>query len=112
MQQLRTAVIRDTPASASDVPSCVSEALEDLPACAFPRVRDADREFDARAARADPGARLIDLNDEICPNDLCRAVIGDALVYRDKSHLSATFSRTLAPAIERRLDAAGLGAAS
>ena len=45
---------------------------------------------------------------EICPGGLCRAVIGNALVYRDKSHLSATFARTLAPGIERGLEKAGL----
>ena len=35
-------------------------------------------------------------------------MIGNALVYRDKSHLSATFARTLAPGIERDLEKAGL----
>jgi hypothetical protein len=105
---LRTVVIQDTPVSASDVPSCVSEDLQHLEACAFPRVRDRSKEFDARAARAAPGGHLIDINREICPDGLCRAVIGNALVYRDKSHLSATFARTLAPGIERRLKRAGL----
>lgn len=100
---LRTAVIRDTPVSASDVPSCVSEDLQDLGSCAFRRDRDRDKEFDVRAARAAPGAHLIDLTAEICPDDLCRAVIGNALVYRDKSHLTATFARTLSPWIETGL---------
>jgi hypothetical protein len=105
---LRTAVIRDTPTSASDVPGCVSEDLQNLESCAFPRERDRTKEFDARAARAAPGTKLIDITPEICPQDLCRAVIGNALVYRDKSHLSATFARTLAPGIERDLKKAGL----
>jgi peptidoglycan/LPS O-acetylase OafA/YrhL len=105
---LRTVVIRDTPASASDVPGCVSEDLQHLESCAFARVRDRTREFDARAAKAAPDTHLIDINPEICPADLCRAVIGNALVYRDKSHLTATFARTLAPAIEHDLRKAGL----
>ena len=105
---LRTAVIRDTPTSASDVPGCVSEDLENLEACAFARERDRTLEFDARAARVAPDTHLIDITAEICPGDLCRAVIGNALVYRDKSHLSATFARTLAPTIERDLEMAGL----
>ena len=105
---LSTVVIRDTPVSASDVPGCVSEDLQDLESCAFPRDRDRTKEFDARAAAAVPGTHLIDLNTEICPKELCRAVIGDALVFRDKSHLTATFARTLAPGIERRLKKAGL----
>jgi len=105
---LRTVVIKDTPVSTSDVPSCVSEKLQHLESCAFRHVPDRDTEFDARAARAAPGAHLIDITPEICPQNLCRAVIGNALVYRDKSHLTATFARTLAPSIERGLKKAGL----
>ncbi len=106
---LRTVVIRDTPVSTSNVPSCVSERLQHLESCAFPRVRDKVTEFDARAAKAAPDTHLIDITPEICPKNLCRAVIGNALVYRDKSHLTATYARTLAPSIERDLRKAGLG---
>jgi len=105
---MRTAVIKDPPAAASDVPSCVSQELENLESCAFRRVRDQAREYDARAARNTEGAHLIDLTGEICPAGVCRAVIGNALVYRDRSHLSATFARTLSPWIERGLKEAGL----
>jgi peptidoglycan/LPS O-acetylase OafA/YrhL len=100
-------VIRDNPASEHDVPSCVSENLDDLEACAFPWVRDKNKEFDVRAARA-TGTHLIDVTPEVCPSDLCRAVIGDALVFRDKAHLTATYARTLSPWIEKGLRAAGL----
>jgi peptidoglycan/LPS O-acetylase OafA/YrhL len=105
---LRAVVIRDTPASAKDVPSCVSEDLQHLQSCAFKQPREWDRNFDERAAAATAGAHLIDLTAEICPSELCRAVIGNALVYRDKSHLTATFARTLAPWIETGLAEAGL----
>jgi len=105
---MQTAVIKDPPAAAGDVPSCVSQELENLETCAFRRVRDGSREYDARAVRKTPGAHLIDVTGEICPADLCRAVIGNALVYRDKSHLSATFALTLSPWIERGLREAGL----
>ncbi len=105
---LRAAVIKDPPAATSDVPSCVSRELQNLDACAFRRVRDEADEFDARAAERAPGVHLIDVTNEICPGEICRAVIGDALVYRDRTHLSATFARTLAPGIERGLEEAGL----
>jgi peptidoglycan/LPS O-acetylase OafA/YrhL len=104
---LKAVVIRDTPASASDVPSCVSEDLENLDSCAFERVRDSNLEFDAHAAEATPGVHLIDVTAEICPGELCRAVIGNALVYRDKTHLTATFARTLSPWFERDLEEIG-----
>ena len=105
---MRTVVIKDTPVSTSDVPGCVSESLQNLESCAFPWVHDRASEFDARAAKAAPGSHLINLSPKICPDDLCRAVIGNALVYRDKSHLTATYARTLAPRIERGLRKAGL----
>ena len=105
---LSTVVIKDTPVSSSDVPACVSEGLDRLETCAFRRVHDDTKDFDARAAHAAPGTHLIDMTDEICPGGLCRAVIGNALVFRDKSHLTATFARTLAPRLERGLKKAGL----
>ncbi|HEX5711701.1 MAG TPA: acyltransferase family protein [Solirubrobacterales bacterium] len=105
---LQTAVIKDPPGASSDIPSCVSQELANLESCAFRRVRDVDRDYDARAARKTDGAHLIDVTGEICPDDVCRAVIGNALVYRDKSHLSATFALTLSPWIERGLREAGL----
>jgi peptidoglycan/LPS O-acetylase OafA/YrhL len=105
---LNAVVIRDTPASENDVPSCVSQDLGDLEACAFPRVHDWNIEFDKRAAEATPGVHLIDVTAEICPGELCRAVIGNALTYRDKAHLTATFARTLSPWIEAGLKEAGV----
>jgi peptidoglycan/LPS O-acetylase OafA/YrhL len=105
---LRTVVIRDTPASSEDVPSCVSEDIQHLDRCAFPRPHEWDREYDVRAANAFPATHLVDLTDEICPAEICRAVIGNALVYRDKSHLTATFARTLEPMLESDFRDAGL----
>jgi peptidoglycan/LPS O-acetylase OafA/YrhL len=104
---LRPVVIRDNPASEFDVPSCVSENLHSLESCAFPWTPDEDKEFDVRAAETTK-TPLIDLTGEVCPNRLCRAVIGNALVFRDKAHLTATYARTLSPWIERGLREAGL----
>jgi hypothetical protein len=104
---LGVVVIKDLPSSPKGIPHCVSQNLHHLKACAFPHVRDAAVEFDARAARAVPGVHLIDLTPEVCPHGLCRAVIGNALVYRDKHHLTATYARTLSPWIAQGLRAAG-----
>jgi peptidoglycan/LPS O-acetylase OafA/YrhL len=104
----RVAVIKDPPAAPYDVPSCVSEELQNLVSCAFRPKRDAGNEYDARATARVSGAHLIDVDPAICPQGLCRAVIGNALVYRDKSHLSATFARTLEPWIKRGLKRLGV----
>jgi peptidoglycan/LPS O-acetylase OafA/YrhL len=105
---LRTVVIADTPAAPDEIPACISEHLHNFDACAFHEPRGPDVTFERRAARRAPDTNLVDLTPEICPQHLCRAVIGNALTYRDDSHLTATFARTLSPWLERGLEAAGL----
>jgi peptidoglycan/LPS O-acetylase OafA/YrhL len=96
----RTVVIRDNPSSETDVPSCVSEDIQHLGRCAFARHREWDREYDVRAAERAPNTHLVSFISDICPGEICRAVIGNALTYRDKDHLTATFARTLEPMLE------------
>jgi peptidoglycan/LPS O-acetylase OafA/YrhL len=103
-----TVVIRDNPTSLEDVPSCVSEDIQHLARCAFPRHKEWDREYDVRAAESSPETHLISFIADICPGELCRAVIGNALTYRDKDHLTATFARTLEPMLENDFREAGL----
>ncbi len=105
----RPVVIRDMPVAPRDMPLCVANHPHHLRECAFPRTRHGAREFDVRAARAVPGTVLIDLLPEVCPRELCRAVIGDAIVYRDRQHLTATYARTLSPFIAAALRGAGIG---
>lgn len=100
---MRTVVMTDAPAAPDEIPACVSEHLHQLEDCSFPDSRGWNQEFEVRAAHRAPGAHLISLIAEICPDGTCRAVIGNALTYRDDSHLSATFARTLRPWIERGL---------
>jgi hypothetical protein len=100
---LRTVVIGDTPLAPDEIPACVSEHLEDLASCDFPHTPTWEKEFERRAADRAPGSHLIDLTPEICPDGICRSVIGNALVYRDDNHLTATFARTLSPWIEADL---------
>jgi peptidoglycan/LPS O-acetylase OafA/YrhL len=100
---LRTVVIGDTPRAPDEIPACVSEHLDDLTSCNFPHAPTWEKEFERRAAHRAPGSRLIDLTPEICPQGICRSVIGNALVYRDDNHLTATFARTLSPWIEADL---------
>ena len=104
-----TVVIKDTPRSPRDVPGCVSEHLDNLRECAFRVQEGGADDFEARAVERVPGAHLIDVNSKICPTEeLCRAVIGNALVYQDNSHLTATFARTLSPWIGHGLREAGV----
>ncbi|MGP4111147.1 SGNH hydrolase domain-containing protein [Streptomyces sp. 4N509B] len=98
-------VIADNPYPPRDVPSCVSENLDDLTACAFPTSEGlAYTPVNTDAAREVSGVSLIDPTPLLCPeDDLCPAVIGNALVYRNGTHLTSTYTRTLADWFDRRL---------
>lgn len=95
------AVMKATPWAKRDVPTCVARSMDRLRKCAFPRRRN--RIFDARAAKAVRGAKLINATNVLCLPRICPAVIEGKLVYRDAQHLSATFARTLAPWLGSRL---------
>jgi peptidoglycan/LPS O-acetylase OafA/YrhL len=100
------ALMANGPFSTQDVPSCVSGALDHLERCATPKataLRYAP--VNRRAAEQVPGVTLIDPTPMICPDEVCPAVIGDVLVYRDTNHLTATYARTLAPWLESQLPA-------
>jgi SGNH domain (fused to AT3 domains) len=98
----RVAVIKNLPRSPHNIPDCVARSLDRLDECAFALTAGNVEAFD-RDAAARAGVRLIDLTRVVCPDGLCRAVIGDAIVFRDYDHMRPTFVRTLAPRFERRL---------
>lgn len=53
-----------------------------------------------------PTSRLIDLDPWVCPDEQCWPVIGGVLVWRQGSHITATYAATVAPALDRLLSAA------
>ena len=98
------AVLTDPPRTSLDVPGCVSGALDDLGRCAFERRPAVGRaQSVAAAAQRVDGVRTVDATDQFCLPDLCPSVIGDVLVYRNSGHVTASFARTLAPWLGRRL---------
>lgn len=100
----KVVLIGDIPHAPFEVSDCVSENLDSLDECAFPYEERRNRDpFDRRAAKRVRGVKVVEVTDALCPRGLCRAVIGDALTYRGSNHLTATYSRTLAPFLERKL---------
>jgi hypothetical protein len=99
----RVAVMQDMPTAPHDMPSCVSENLKNLDRCWFEVPEDDRRTLVDGAAEQVGGAQVIDLRAAVCPEWICRGVIGNALVYRDDGHLTETYTKTLAPRIERQL---------
>lgn len=92
-------VLKDTPYAVEldSVPDCVASHLDDLAFC------DGDRSREQRDPLADAAqsrtygdrVTMLDLTDRICADDTCYSVVGGVIVYFDRGHLSATFSRSL-----------------
>lgn len=104
-------VIRDTPRDTSRSAACIVRALRRRrppgSACGVPRsfaVKPDPAVFAARTSGS-PRVRLIDLTRYMCSPRLCPPVVGGALVHRDVDHLTQTFAVTLAPYLQRRVDA-------
>ncbi|MFF0487866.1 acyltransferase family protein [Nocardia sp. NPDC004068] len=57
----------------------------------------------AAPAAAFPNVFPLDLTDAFCDNDVCPVVVGNVLVYHDEHHLTASYARSVAPELERRL---------
>ncbi|MBU3977517.1 acyltransferase family protein [Propionicimonas sp.] len=99
--------IRDNPVQRSDVKSCIDRHREDPNSCALPRSKAlAWFEGSKEAVAATPGAYLIDLTPLLCNSEICPVVIGNAVVYSDRDHLTTEFARSLTPFIERAASAA------
>ncbi len=98
----RTAIIVDTPYGKRDIPGCLSSHKDDVDACAIARKTafSGDLGDVESVAAAASGATIIDLTSRICVGDgACPVVINGVILYRDDEHLTATFARSLAPAL-------------
>jgi len=103
----RVAILVDTPYAGRDVPACLSAHPTSVESCAIPHgvaFTDHLGALEAVAAKA-AGAARIDLTKRICVGDPCSVVVNDRIVYRDIGHLTATFSRSLAPALDAAIAA-------
>jgi peptidoglycan/LPS O-acetylase OafA/YrhL len=107
---VRTIAIRGTPRTWFDVPGCLSRRAARLPfaeACEYTRATSLSRvavQAQDEAARG-LGVRFIDMNDQICPNRRCGVVRNGVIVFTDDNHLTASFSRSVAPVLGARLAA-------
>jgi peptidoglycan/LPS O-acetylase OafA/YrhL len=97
--------LRETPMMSMDVVECVSTHRQHLDACAALRRNAMSHAHTLQpAAEGLTSSTTVDLTlSSVCPTRMCPAVIGNVLVYRDEHHLTATYSRTLAPALSAAL---------
>jgi peptidoglycan/LPS O-acetylase OafA/YrhL len=111
-QGVKIVVIADTPHPGLRVYECVAENRDRLSACTFSRERYALSAAPTQrlAVEGQAGVAMVDMFDAICPVDPCAPVIGSVLIYRQGSHITATYIETLAPRLAVALSAAVLPA--
>lgn len=106
-----TVLVADTLRPGFDVPTCLSRAADGKGSnigCSFNRSRSLNpvlRSAELQAIGRVPGASLVDLNDALCTGETCGVRHGDHFIYRDSNHITASFSRSLAPILLRSLPA-------
>ncbi|MFD4368392.1 acyltransferase family protein [Rhodococcus sp. NPDC058521] len=103
--------MRDTPwlhedGSPYGAPDCLADG-GDAESCGLPRDYVLDPVNPVLAAAENfPLVHPLDMSDAVCDAAICRVVEGNVLVYHDSHHLSATYTRTLAPELDRQIGAA------
>ena len=106
--------IKATPSMKASVPQCLAMAeardpgTRDVAACSMPQAAALPHPNNPVNAAAEmyPIMRLLSFDEVLCDDQTCPAMMGNVIVYRDRHHLTATFSATLATALQKKLEAA------
>lgn len=94
----------DNPHPEGNVYECVAQNSGEMTRCAFPKTElPGGTAALWKAAETMGGIDRVDLNDAICPTDMCAPVIGNVLIYRQGSHITRTYIETLTPRLEKEL---------
>jgi len=95
--------VRDTPWPGRDMATCVSGHVAKPSACDLATSALDSAAYDVGTVKGFAHAHGVDLSAIICDPDRCPATRGKYVVYRDDSHLTATFARALAPYLYTQL---------
>lgn len=105
-------VLQATPLLPFDGPACLSRGqwrawlglLQDHCVAPMEPAPDTDvRTWVAEAASGLDRVTVVDLNQHVCPGGQCAARRGDAVVFRDRRHLTASYATTLGAAMAQAL---------
>jgi hypothetical protein len=98
-------LLADAPKSTLNAVNCLKRDPSDMSACITRATPLSAARVNAmlRDTVTDSGGAYRTLEDRICPYEPCPLVQGDVLVYRDKSHLTVTFTKLLAPSLHAEL---------
>ena len=98
-------LLADAPTSTVNGPRCLQRNQRDMSACLTLHVpvSAARTEAALRQTMLAAGGTYRTLKDRICPYEPCPLVQGDILIYKDKGHLTVTFTNQLAPSLRAEL---------
>ena len=103
--QSHVGIFADTPSTGVTPSMCLATFLDRADQCDLPREQALNS--DARAAEESvvQGERVgyLDFTEFFCNEQNCPSIIGNTLVYRDGSHITATYSTELADEIMARI---------
>jgi len=100
-------LLGDSATPSLDIPSCAAANLTKVQKCVAARngaVRPGRLGVERDIARAHQAA-FVPTSDWMCTDTACPVVVGNVLMYRDSSHLTATASKLLAPFVDATLNA-------
>ncbi|MBG0739425.1 acyltransferase [Paeniglutamicibacter antarcticus] len=93
---IEVSVILDNPYPVVSVPDCVALNGPVSAKCQTPASTTNDPVDPLRQVGADiPGVRVVNMRHYLCQQNICPAVIGNVMVYRD-NHMTNTFAKSLA----------------
>jgi len=100
----RVVLLRDLLRADFRPPDCLLDHPDDLSACDFEGFRKNPPGFDLAAARQVDGVKVVDPSEVVCPARHCNAARDGIVVYRDTTHISATYAATLARWLGEQVD--------
>lgn len=102
---IRMALIRDNPSLRISAPGCVLAYGKDHNLCNSQRklVIDTLKDYLVNVSEMLPEASLVDMTHLYCNKDICPAVIGNILVYRDSHHITDAYGKTMAPYFDKAI---------
>ena len=99
-------VLGDVPALKEDAPRCLAANESSALKCATAASEaiSADENKAGVDAAQQAGAGYVNLTPWLCTEDLCPAIIGRYLAYRDQRHLTTAFTEALSPVLEQAIN--------
>jgi len=95
-------LLGDSPAVPNEMtaPECVEKGGDTYDPCSWVQI---DSNADLLATAAALGVPSIDISPNFCSEGRCHAVIGGLITYFDNHHMTLSYSRTLAPFLEKQV---------